>query len=58
MPKDLTLSASEVTAGGKITVRFKVVNQGQAKANQSKTNVRLSLSPDRPTTDDPLLVSF
>jgi hypothetical protein len=35
-----------------------VVNQGQAKANSSKTNVRLSPSPDRPTKDDPLLVSF
>jgi pimeloyl-ACP methyl ester carboxylesterase len=35
-----------------------VVNQGQAKANPSKTNVRLSPSPDRPTKDDPLLVSF
>ncbi len=58
IPKDLTLSASEVTAGGKVTVRFKVVNQGQAKANPSKTNVRLSPSPDRPTKDDPLLVSF
>jgi Tol biopolymer transport system component len=58
VPKDLTLSASEVEAGGKVTVRFKVVNQGQAKANPSKTNVRLSPSPDRPTKDDPLLVSF
>jgi hypothetical protein len=58
VPKDLTLSASEVEAGGKVTVRFKVVNQGQAKANSSKTNVRLSPSPDRPTKDDPLLVSF
>jgi len=58
VPKDLTLSASEVEAGGKVTVRFKVVNQGQSKANSSKTNVRLSLLPDRPTKDDPLLVSF
>jgi hypothetical protein len=58
VPKDLTLSASEVEAGGKVRVRFKVVNQGQAKANPSKTNVRLSPSPDRPTKDDPLLVSF
>jgi hypothetical protein len=58
VPKDLTLSASEVEAGGKVTVRFKVVNQGQAKANPSKTDVRLSPSPDRPTRDDPLLVSF
>ena len=58
VPKDLTLSTSEVEAGGKVTVRFKVVNQGQAKANPSKTDVRLSPSPDRPTRDDPLLVSF
>jgi hypothetical protein len=58
VPKDLTLSASEVEAGKKVTVRFKVVNQGQARANPSKTNVRLSPSPDRPTKDDPLLVSL
>ncbi len=58
VPKDLTLSASEVVAGGKVTVQFKVVNQGQARVKESKTDVRLSASPDRPTTDDLLLVSF
>ena len=58
VPKDLTLSASEVEAGGKVTVSFKVLNQGQERANQSKTDVRLSSSPDRPSNDDPLLVSF
>ncbi|MEM4297328.1 MAG: CARDB domain-containing protein [Nitrososphaerota archaeon] len=58
VPKDLTLSANEVVAGGKIRVSFKVLNQGQGGASASKTRVRLSKSSERPSPNDPLLAQF
>ncbi|MEM2250395.1 MAG: CARDB domain-containing protein, partial [Candidatus Bathyarchaeia archaeon] len=58
IPVELTLSKSEVLAGDKLTISFKVVNQGSAKANASKTNVRLSKNADKPSPNDPLLAQL
>jgi hypothetical protein len=58
VPKGLTMSSRIVEPGEQVTVRFQILNQGQDRAEESKTRLRLSLSDEQPSANDPLLDEF
>jgi hypothetical protein len=55
VPIDLKVTPDTVRLGNKVTVSFKVLNQGKKRANASKTRIILSKSASEPSSSDPLL---
>jgi hypothetical protein len=55
VPIDLKVTPDTVRLGNKVTVSFKVLNQGRKRANASKTRIILSKSASEPSSSDPLL---
>jgi hypothetical protein len=55
VPIDLKVTPDTVRLGNKVTVSFKVLNQGRKRANASKTRIILSKSVSEPSSSDPLL---
>ncbi len=57
-PIEVNVSSPKAMAGGKVTIRVRVTNRGDAPSSSSRTRVQLSRSANAPSTSDRVLTEF